>query len=285
MNTKKEIVDKTYYLLGEDQSSTVFDKEGTVVPMIRSMIDKICRCDITNIITQQKIRGGILDFLYEEKTLKIPRVKKTIEEIDVNNHYIMLNDIDWLPNKWMVEINWNIIGYDWVSGDNNSILKTNGINGNHAVNSDVNFAYLLPENLIKACDFYDVEYKEMLKFVDFREERVCFERCYTIKPYKWRKVVVFYNIDNSPIMISRTKKLEPMETDSDECWLPDNYGEDIVAYLVAGSLLIDTSESNKGKDLLNQWYSSLEDMYSFYATPTKKFRKKIKTTPLVSNLR
>ena len=283
MNTKKEIVDKTYYLLGEDQSSTVFDKEGTVVPMIRSMIDKICRCDITNIITQQKIRGGILDFLYEEKTLKIPRVKKTIEEIDENSTYILLDSIDWLPTKWRIEIDWNIISYDWLSEENTAIIKTQWINGYHAASSSVNFAYLLPENLIKACDFYDVEYKEMLKFVDFREERN-YERCYTIKPYKWRKVAVFYNIDNAPIMISWTKKLESIESDEDECWLPENYWKDIVAYLVAGSLLIDTSESNKGKDLLNQWYSSLEDMYSFYATPTKKFRKKIKTTPLVSNL-
>lgn len=284
MNTKKEIVDKTYYLLGEDQSSTVFDKEGTVVPMIRSMIDKICRCDITNIITQQKIRGGILDFLYEEKTLKIPRVKKTIEDIDENSTYILLDSIDWLPTKWRIEIDWNIISYDWLSEENTAIIKTQWINGYHAASSSVNFVYLLPENLIKACDFYDVEYKEMLKFVDFREERN-YERCYTIKPYKWRKVAVFYNIDNAPIMISWTKKLEPVESDEDECWLPENYWKDIVAYLVAGSLLIDTSESNKGKDLLNQWYSSLEDMYSFYATPTKKFRKKIKTTPLVSNLR
>lgn len=284
MNTKKEIVDKTYYLLGEDQSSTVFDKEGTVVPLIRSMIDKICRCDITNIITQQKIRGGILDFLYEEKTLKIPRVRKTMEEIDENSNYILLDRIDWLPIKWRMEIDWNIISYDWVSEDNKAILKVSGINGYHAQRSSLNFAYLLPENLIKACDFYDVEYKQMLRFKDFREEK-SYDRYYTIKPYKWRKVAVFYNIDNAPIMISWTKKLNPIESDNDECWLPDNYGEDIVAYLVAGSLLIDTSESNKGKDLLNQWYSSLEDMYSFYATPTKKFRKKIKTTPLVSNLR
>jgi hypothetical protein len=124
----------------------------------------------------------------------------------------------------------------------------------------------------------------MLSFKDFREDRD-YSRYYTIKPFKWRKVAVFYNIDNAPIMISWTKKLETMESDSDECWLPDNYGEDIVAYLVAGGLLIDTSESNKGRELLNQWYSNLEDMYSFYATPNKKFRKKIKTTPLVSNLR
>jgi hypothetical protein len=51
MNTKKEIVDKTYYILGEDQSSTVFDKEGAVVPKINTTIDQICRCNVTNILT------------------------------------------------------------------------------------------------------------------------------------------------------------------------------------------------------------------------------------------
>jgi hypothetical protein len=71
-----------------------------------------------------------------------------------------------------------------VCEDNNAILKVNGINGYHAENSSLHFAYLLPENMLKASDFYDVQYKEMLKFVDFREERLCFERCYTIKPYK-----------------------------------------------------------------------------------------------------
>ena len=139
--------------------------------------------------------------------------------------------------------------------------------------------------MLKASDFYDVEYKDMLKFVDFREERVCFERCYTIKPYKWRKVVVFYGIDDQPIQISYTKKLEPMTQDTDECWLPDDYGVKIVPYLVAWALLIDTSEVAKWEKLLAIWYSELEDMYSYYATPTKQFRKKIKTTPLNNNLR
>jgi hypothetical protein len=51
MNTKKEIVDKTYYILGEEQSSTVFDKEGTVVPKINTTVDQICRCNVTNILS------------------------------------------------------------------------------------------------------------------------------------------------------------------------------------------------------------------------------------------
>lgn len=285
MNTKKEIVDKTFYILWEDQSSTVFDKEGAVVPKINTTIDQICRCNVTNILTWQKLRGGILDFLYTEKTLKIPRVKKNLEELDVNSTYILLDSIDWLPEKWYMEIDWNIISYDWVSEDNNAILKVNWVNGYHAENSSLHFAYLLPMNILKASDFYDVEYKEMLKFVDFREERLCFERCYTIKPFKWRKVAVFYNIDNQPIQISYTKKLEPMESDDDECWLPDDYGVKIVPYLVAWALLIDTSEVAKWEKLLQIWYSELEDMYSYYATPTKQFRKKIKTTPLNNNLR
>ena len=285
MNTKKEIVDKTFYILWEDQSSTVFDKEGAVVPKINTTIDQICRCNVTNILTWQKLRGGILDFLYTEKTLKIPRVKKNLEELDINTNYIMLDNVEWLPETWYMEIDWNIISYDGVSLENNAILKVNWVNGYHAVNSNVHFAYLLPMNILKASDFYDVEYKEMLKFVDFREERLCFERCYTIKPFKWRKVAVFYNIDNQPIQISYTKKLEPMESDDDECWLPDDYGVKIVPYLVAWALLIDTSEVAKWEKLLAIWYSELEDMYSYYATPTKQFRKKIKTTPLHNNLR
>jgi hypothetical protein len=94
MNTKKEIVDKTYYILGEDQSSTVFDKEGAVVPKINTTIDQICRCNVTNILTQQKIRGGILDFLYEDKTIIIPRAKKNLNAIDVNSTYIQLDSLD-----------------------------------------------------------------------------------------------------------------------------------------------------------------------------------------------
>ena len=283
MNTKKEIVDKCYYLLGEDQSSTVFDKEGTVVPKINTVIDQICRCNVTNILTQQKIRWWTLDFLYEEKTLSIPKVKKTIEEINPSSTYIILDSIDWLPNEWKVEINWNIISYKGLSEDNSAILKVQWINGTHAASSSVHFAYMFPENVIKASDFYDVACECMLKFVDFREERTMYERCYTIKPYKWRKVAIFYNVE-TPIVISWTKELEPMVADEDECWLPSTFGVDIVPYIVVWWLLIDTSESNKGKDLLNQWYASLEDMYSYYATPTKKFRKKIKTTPLTNNL-
>ena len=73
-----------------------------------------------------------------------------------------------------------------------------------------------------------------------------------------------------------------METDTDECGLPDDYWKKIVPYLVAWELLIDTSEVEKGQKLLQIWYWELEDMYSFYATPNKQFRKKIKVMPMTN---
>ena len=284
MNTKKEIVDKTYYILGEDQSSTVFDKEGTVVPKINTTIDQICRCNITNILTGQKIRWWILDFLYEDKTIVVPKVKQLVEAIDINSTYIVLDTLEWLSERGHIEVEWNIINYAWLDAENNAILKVNGINGTHEAGAKVHYAFAFPDSVMKISDFFDVKFEQTLKFIDFREPRQEFLRCYTIKPYKWKKVAVFYNLDNTPVLISYTKKLEALVSDEDECWLPDDYGVKIVPYIVAGTLLIDTSEVSKGEKLLAIGYSELEDMYSYYATPVKQFRKKIKTTPLTSNL-
>ena len=40
-------------------------------------------------------------------------------------------------------------------------------------------------------------------------------------------------------------------------------------------ILLDATYKDKGQRLLQIWYARLEDMYSFYATPNKRFRKKI----------
>lgn len=80
-----------------------------------------------------------------------------------------------------------------------------------------------------------------------------------------------------------TLKLEAMENDEDECGFPDEYGINIIPYLVAGKLLINTSESNKGRELLAIGYNKLEDMYSFYATPSKPRRKKIRSRSFTIN--
>ena len=87
------------------------------------------------------------------------------------------------------------------------------------------------------------------------------------------------------VRIAYSDAIEGMEDDDDECGFPSDYGIKILPYLVVGELLINTGEINKGKELLVKGYSALEDMYSFYATPAKQYRKKIKSTPLIFNMR
>ena len=280
-NTKKELIDMCYHLLWEDESSNVFDKNGKVIPRMNSVIDDICRCKVTNLITNTDIRGWLLDFLYNEKTLNVPESKKLIGDIDEDSTDIILSDTVGMPESWYVEINWNIIWYSGIT--ENSLLDVSWINGiHHWGNSVVNFVYLFPEDLIKVSDFFDIDRQNDLEAVDFRDRDSIrtHKRCFAIKPYKGnRKCAIFYNF-SWPVLISFSKKLEVMELDDDECGFPDDYWMKIIPYITIWSLLIDTSESEKGQELLMIWYSALENMYQFYATPVKKFRKKIGVRPM-----
>lgn len=283
MNTRKEIVDKIYDILWEDQTSDVFNKETKVLPKIKEIIDDICRCKVTNLNTWMDIHWGLLDFLYMEKTIYVPEPKRLMWDIYEDSDKIVLNNADWLPVEWWyVEINGNIISYTSISNDTLEwVVWINGIH--HWWSSIVNFVYVFPEDLCKVSDFFDIKYKKMLDSVDFRDrDPTRTKRCYSVKPYNDRKCAIFFNCEGS-ILITWSKLLPEMEEDDDECGFPSDYWLKIIPYLVTGYLLVDTSESQKGKELLQIWYNSLEDMYQFYATPVKKFRKKIGVTPMKFN--
>lgn len=281
MNTKKEIIDKIYYLLWEDQTSTVFDKEWEVAPKCNEVIDKICRCEVKNILTDTKIKGWILDFLYEERTIKLPRSKRLNADLDTDSTTITLSDVDDLPTTGFIEIEWNVISY-WGIDDDWLLIKIGWVNWYHWQGAEVHFAYQMPSKVLKPADIYDTKEWYRLRFMDFREYK-WFLDCYTLKPSNGKKFAIFYNREN-PVTISYLKRLDEMTTDDDECWLPDDYWKKIVPYIVAWELLIDTSEVDKWQKLLQIWYWELEDMYSFYATPNKQFRKRIKVSPMRSSI-
>ena len=281
MNTKKELIDRIYFLLWEDQTSPVFDKEKVIMPSIHSIIDDICRCKVTNIITGQAIKWGLLDFVYKEKTLNVPRSLLLNQDIDEETKRTIVSNTAEFQNKGTFEVNGNIVNY-WGKTDN-ELVGLSGINGFHKRGSQIFFAYKFPNSIIKVSDFWDIEKDEQLELIDFRESKKN-KPCYCIKPTKNGKVAVFYNIE-WVVRIAYSDAIENMEDDDDECGFPSDYGIKIIPYLVVGELLINTSEIGKGKELLVKGYSALEDMYSFYATPAKQYRKKIKSAPLTFNMR
>ena len=50
-NTLKQILDKVYWILGEDETSTIYHKEKMIIPSIHSVRDDIISGEITNILT------------------------------------------------------------------------------------------------------------------------------------------------------------------------------------------------------------------------------------------
>jgi len=68
-----------------------------------------------------------------------------------------------------------------------------------------------------------------------------------------------------------------MVNDTDETDLPDNYGLQVIAPIVAGKLLLATDEAGKAATILKQGYKNLESMYSYYGTAIKEYRTKVHT--------
>lgn len=279
MNTKKEIIDEIYYLLGEDQNAPVFDKEGKVMPKLHALIDAICRGKVANLITGQAIKSGLLDFIKKEKRIKVIRSMTLSEEIDEESETISLSSTQELKDEGVLAINGNIIRYNGKT--DTQLLNISGVNGWHKAGSQVFFAFALPPQVIKVYDVWDNEGERTLPFVDMREQSK-YAPHYTVKSQNGKQYLIFVNYEGSAT-ISMTEKIDPMERDDDVCGLPDQYGLKILPPLIAGELLINTSEMQKGKELLIMGYNALEDMYSFYATPTKPWRKTIKSRSLSFN--
>ena len=243
MNTKKELIDRIYFLLWEDQTSPVFDKEKVIMPSIHSVIDDICRCKITNIITGQAIKWGLLDFVYKEKTLNIPRSIILNQDIDEETAVAEVSSTQGLKEQGILEVNGNIFTYWGKSA--NELSEISGINGYHKKGSQIFSAYKFPGSIIKASDFWAIEKDTQLELVDFREGKAT-SPCYCIKPTKGGKVAVFYNFE-WPVRISYTSSLAKMESDDDECGFPEDYGIKILPYLVVGNSWSIRARSIRGR--------------------------------------
>jgi hypothetical protein len=66
--------------------------------------------------------------------------------------------------------------------------------------------------------------------------------------------------------------------------LPDNYGVEVVARLVAGQLLMDDSQVQKWQNVLLKAYDSLTSMYNFYSEPLKDRRRSVKVRPITLDM-
>lgn len=135
--------------------------------------------------------------------------------------------------------------------------------------------FKLPEDCKKPLDLFKSNNE---KLIHYRTSEMISEYpCYVI--YRDQegdeRYIAIYGYEGK-LRLAYQTKLQEMEKSDDVCGLPDNYGINSIAYIVAGEILVDTSEVNKATAILNKGYKSVGLLYSEYASEAKKSTRKVK---------
>lgn len=279
-NTLREIVKEVYDVLGEEDSSTIFDKDNTVIPNINKEILNVCRWNVRNFFTKSMMRCGMLGFLYNEEIVKIPRSKKLDVPAITWDTILYLSDTDDLPTSWFLCIFGMFVEYTIVNGD---IVLTDPLEKDIPEWEIVRFAIQKPLQSIQFKDVREYPSNTKLEYFDFQNKPIVRYRAYTIKP-QWQYEYLYFDEFVWKVTIPYIVKPEPLEDLDDECILPDNYWTEVVARLVAWQLLMDDSQVQKWQNVLLKAYDNLTSMYNFYSEPLKDRRKSVKVRPITLDM-
>lgn len=267
-NTLKEIVDKVYWILGEDETSTIYHKERDVIPAIHSVRDAIISGEVVNVLTGAKIRWGDMGFLHRDCILE--RSKKEYEVVSVNEDEATatLDDLSLNEEQFPLLIDGMVKIVKVVDG---AIQNTTDFQKEQKVRR----LFKLPKDCKKPLDLFKPNNE---KLIHYRTSEIINEYpCYVIyRDQEWdERYIAIYGYEGK-LRLAYQTKLPEMNKSDDVCGLPDNYGINSIAYIVAGEILVDTSEVNKATAILNKGYKSVGLLYSEYASETKKSTRRVK---------
>lgn len=275
-NTLREIITEVYNLLGEEDSSTIFDKDTIVIPKINEEILNVCKWYVKNILTGSMIRSSLLWFLYKEDVYKIPRAKTLTVNATIWDTTLSLDSLEWLPSSWFLFIFGMFLEYTitWTT-----LTLTEALTKDIEAWEKAKFAIQKPIQSIQYQNVRSYETNKRLEYYNFQDRPVHTSIAYTIKPYEWNDYLIFDCYEWKVIVpyIDRPTDLDDLDA---ECILPDNYWVTVIAWLVAWPLLINDQQPTKWQSALLWAYSKLLEMYNFYASPLKERRKTVKVKPM-----
>lgn len=267
-----DIKSKVWSLLGQKPTSTNFSND-IVWDEINNQGLEVWRGRVINLLNpQQTIRAWNLWF---QESSFATRIKKgwSVTEL-VNIWATSIKTETWYLNPtWYVLIGWEIINYTWITAT--ALTGVTGVKVQHNVWDKIIQLYPVPENFetmskmdLIQNSFGWVYYKEIpLNTWNAKYEilRV------------WHDV--YLKIDwlsnNAEVKISYVKKYTDLSADSDISLFPDNYGINVIAYLVAWVLAYDKGMPQSER-LLNRAYGNLRAMYQYYTNETKVIKQTLK---------
>lgn len=243
-----------------------------IIPAIHSIRDDIISGETSNILTGAKIRGGDMGFLHRDMPIMVKVEKYVVDSVDVTRKTATLNDTTLTSNSFPLLID----------GIVNLIKITNGVFTNTSSLEKGQICiplFRLPEGCIKPLDVFKPNNE---KLTHYRTSEQIFNLpsyvIYRNQGGGIRYMAVYGYVGK--LRLAYITALPEMEDGDDTCGLPRNYGLDAIANIVAGEILIDTSEVQKATALLNKGYKAVEHLYAGYSSEKRNLRRKVKVSPM-----
>lgn len=301
-NTLQEIYNQVYFMMGEPSDSQTFDLNDYVIPTVNQIHSSICRGIVVDetFNPPRVIKAGDLRFIMKQQFItNVPSVPLSVE---ANIWDIILN---WSFQNFMsagyIVINGNVIQYTGNTGTTLTGISTTSIKieAKHIAGSVVKQVWLLPAwanqtvevEYVNSTLTYNVNqypyYNNMLEYVDYRSPKdIYYFYSYIYDNSETNNRYLFINGYNAPqdkFIVRYMDSSTDMINATDQCNLPDQFGIQVIAPLVAGKLLYKTDEQWLWITFLKQAYAELEAMYNYYAETNRTFRRKVKTKPMNRN--
>lgn len=277
-NTLQEIDDRVVLNLWVDSDSNTYAKTSRRIPKINQVIRRICKGRYKNILTEQMMVSGDMNFLRAKQFIEDYKPIQTTEEVTAWMTEIDVTSTAHLPSSWSANIGWSVFAYTWKTAS--SLTGVTWVVGTHKKGIEVRIVHELPSDCVKPFNLFHINEttgktlpKEYLDY-KFQDNLKNYWTVVGDSSDNKQYLDLFFTDEWERYWHYYYKNPTTLSADGDTTEIPGEYWVELVALLASGELLRETEQRDQGKNQLVLAYSMLLEFFDEYISNAKQYRKK-----------
>lgn len=277
--TLEQLINRTYKALWQNSEAINITADDVVIPKINSVIDRVCKGNVKDLLTWQVYNCGDLSFLRKKVFYNIIKSSVLSEDIAVWDTVAKFDATDF-STSWAVIINGEVIKYT-----NKISTEIQGLTvlTSHKVGSTVRQLYNMPSDISNPFTIFNTDNSWSEKEIRYKDDRYWGIGIYytVVQNNDWDRYFHFQWLDytGSKISLYYYITATTLSNLSDICIIPDTYCYDMIPLLVAWEIALENEEDSDAQSKLRMWYSKLSEMYAYYSKINKPNRQQFIIQP------
>lgn len=291
-NTIGQISTRVYDYMSEKSTSTQYDFNTVVLPKIQKINDQICHWEMKDIVRSTAVNDVIykawdLRFLRKQTSIQYTAPTVTSASVSIGAVTITAGTTNWYATSGALWVWWQVVRYTGVAG--NQFTGCTGVIVALTSWYMIYQAYEIPTDADRTFQLFNITKESQENEIpenDFKFNQNSFfyfkivgDTTTSDKNYLYINGVY----TDIVFMLYYYRKPTTYTSTADICDLPDNFGLEIIAPLVAGELMWETEMDAQARNLLTWWYANLHAFFNKNTSFNKKFRDKVQYKPVTSN--